>query len=228
MMQAFCYTVRKIMKQLRYFILLSALIVFCWDLPLLYPLKLLVVFFHESSHALATLLTGGTVKELVINPQQGGHVISSGGNAFIIFSAGYLGSLLWGVAIYAASVKSLHDKLIMRLLAFSVIAITVIFSRSLFSWIFGLVTGAAMLLSAQYLADKYNDFVLRLIGLTSMMYAPLDIYSDTIVRSHLHSDAYFLAQTVGGTTLLWGILWIVISVTVIFYCLKWALKQSDV
>lgn len=215
------------MKQLIYLAFLLGLINLCWEYPILYPLKLLVVFFHESSHALATILTGGTVAELVINPQQGGHVISQGGNQFIIISAGYLGSLLWGVAIFIATVKSRYDKMIMMVLGLTVILITVILSSSVFSWIFGLLSGAAMLLMAKYLADKYNDFALRLIGLTSMMYAPLDIYSDTISRSHLQSDAYFLAEHTGGTTLFWGSVWILISMMVIFYCLKWTIKQPE-
>jgi hypothetical protein len=215
------------MKQLIYLIALLVLIMVCWEYPVIYPLKLLVVFFHESSHALATLSTGGTVKELVINKDQGGHVISQGGNQFIILSAGYIGSLLFGVVIYIASVKSHYDKIIMMALAIGIIVITVLLSRSLFSWIFGLLSGGAMLLMAKYLAEQYNDFALRLIGLTSMMYAPLDIYSDTISRSYLQSDAYFLAEYMGGTTLLWGSIWMLISIAVIFYCLKWALNQIN-
>jgi hypothetical protein len=213
------------MKQLSYLIFLLGLIMVGWDYAVLYPLKLLVVFFHESSHALATLLTGGTVKELVINQQQGGYVISQGGNQFIIISAGYIGSLLWGVVIFVSSVKSSYDKAIMTVLGVSIIIITVLLSRSLFSWLFGLLSGSVMLLMAKYLAEKYNDFALRLIGLTSMMYAPLDIYSDTISRSHLQSDAYLLANYTGGTTLLWGSVWIIISMMVILYCLKWTLHN---
>ena len=215
------------MKQLIYLIALLVLIMVCWEYPVLYPLKLLVVFFHESSHAIATILTGGTVKELVINKDQGGHVISQGGNPFIILSAGYIGSLLFGVVIYIASVKSHYDKIIMMALAIGIIVITVLLSRSLFSWIFGLLSGGAMLLMAKYLAEQYNDFALRLIGLTSMMYAPLDIYSDTISRSYLQSDAYFLAEYMGGTTLLWGSIWMLISIAVIIYCFKWTLSQIN-
>ncbi|MFI3191026.1 hypothetical protein BCS42_11015 [Crenothrix sp. D3] len=216
------------MKQLSLLILLLGLIIIAWDYSILYPLKLLVVFFHESSHALAALLTGGSVKELIINKDQGGHVISQGGNQFIILSAGYIGSLLWGVVIYLTSVKTNYDKTIMAVLAVSIIIITVVFSRSLFSWLFGLLTGGAMLLMAKYLAEKYNDFALRIIGLTSMMYAPLDIYSDTISRSYLPSDAYLLAEYTGGATILWGGIWIIISVIVIFYCLKSTLNIAKI
>lgn len=213
------------MNQLFYLLAMLGLIILGWESTLLYPLKLLVVFFHESSHALATLLTGGHVQELVIVPEQGGHVISLGGNRFIILSAGYLGSLLWGIVIYVSSVKTDYDKKIMAFLGLCVMTITVCFSHSFFSWGFGFLIGSLMLLSANFLATIYNDFLLRLIGLTSMANVPLDIYSDTISRSYLHSDAAMLAAEFGGATVLWGVIWILISVIVIFYCLKYSLKH---
>ncbi len=214
------------MKQLTYLMILLGLIFYFWGHPVLYPLKLLVVFFHESSHALATVLTGGEVKEFEINHEQGGYVISKGGNRFIILSAGYLGSLLWGLMIYAASVQSLYDKILMGCLGTSIILITVLLSSSYFSLLFGLMSGVGMLVIARFLINSYNDFLLRLLGLTSMMYAPLDIYSDTISRSHLESDAYMLAEHTGGSTILWGSLWIIISIILIYYCLKWSLVRQ--
>lgn len=216
------------MNQLFYLLGILSLIFLGWEYPVLYPLKLLVVFFHESSHALATLLTGGSVIELIINNEQGGHVISLGGNSFIITSAGYLGSLLWGVVIYVSSVKTDYDKKIMGLLAICIVLITIFLSKSVFSWTFGLLSGGLMLLSAKFLVTAYNDFLLRLIGLTSMMYAPLDIYSDTISRSYLRSDAFMLAEEFGGSAILWGSAWILISLIVIFYCLKWSLDFNNI
>jgi len=214
------------MKQLAYLMVLLGLIFYFWDHPVLYPLKLLVVFFHESSHALATVLTGGEVKEFEINPEQGGYVISKGGNRFIILSSGYLGSLLWGLIIYVASVQSLYDKVLMGCLGGSIILITVLLSSSHFSLLFGLMSGIGMLVIARFLANNYNDFLLRLLGLTSMMYAPLDIYSDTISRSHLESDAYMLAEYTGGATMMWGGIWIIISLILIYFCLKWSLVRQ--
>jgi len=46
-----------------------------------------------------------------------------------------------------------------------------------------------MILAARYLGEGLNDFLLRLIGLTSMVYVPHDIYSDTIAHSSMLSDA---------------------------------------
>lgn len=216
------------MKPLFYLLSLTGLIVYFWQSPVLYPFKLLVVFFHESSHAIVTLLTGGSVEEFVINPQQGGHVLSRGGNRFMTLSAGYLGSLLWGVTIYIASVKSFYDKALTAILGMSVLLMTVFMASDAFSWFFGLASGVIMLLFARYLPNKYNDFFLRLLALTNMLYVPLDIYSDTLSRSHLRSDAYMLAEYTGVSTVLWGGLWLLISLIVIFYCLKWSLRQTKI
>lgn len=215
------------MKQLTYLLALVTPIVLGWQHPVLDPLKLLVVFFHESSHALATLLTGGSVVELVIVPEQGGHVLSQGGNRFVILSAGYLGSLLWGVAIYLASVKSRYDQVIMIVLGIAVMTVTAVFGRGGFSWLFGLGAGLSMVLVGSRFPRAINDFALRLIGLTNMLYVPLDIYSDTLERSHLRSDAYLLAQETFGTTIMWGSLWLLITLGIIAICLRVSLAPGE-
>jgi Peptidase M50B-like len=48
-----------------------------------------------------------------------------------------------------------------------------------------------------------------------MLYVPLDIFSDTLARSALRSDARILAEYLGGTTMMWGVLWLLISLIVI-------------
>lgn len=193
---------------------------------MLYPLKLLVVFFHESSHALATLVTGGQVLEMVVVAQQGGHVISAGGNRFIMLTAGYLGSLLWGVVIYTVATVTRFDRLAMFLLGAAIAAITVLFVSNGFAIGYGLVTAVAMILAAKFLHRDLNDFFLRLIGLTSMLYVAVDIYSETIARSHLRSDARMLSEEYGGATVLWGGFWIALSAVVIIVCLRLTMRME--
>jgi hypothetical protein len=43
-----------------------------WDTPLVYPIKIFVVFLHELGHALAALLTGGQVVSIQIFPDESG------------------------------------------------------------------------------------------------------------------------------------------------------------
>jgi hypothetical protein len=201
-------------------------IFFLWNTVFLYPLKLLVVFFHESSHAIATILTGGKVIAFEVVPQAGGHVISSGGNRFITLTSGYLGSLLWGILIFSMAVSSNLDRTVMAILGALLITITALLGSNTFVLLFGIATGITMLLSAKFLSAKINDFLLRIIGLTSMLYVPLDIYSDTIARSHLRSDAYMLAEEFGGATIIWGGIWLFISLLFIFFSLRRLFKSK--
>ena len=57
-----------------------------------------------------------------------------------------------------------------------------------------------------------------------MLYVPIDIFSDTLARSALRSDARILSEYLGGTTMFWGALWLLISAMVIPAALYLGLK----
>ena len=214
--------------QVFYLIILLGLIVYFWNHTILYPFKLLVVFFHETSHALATVITGGQVKDFEVLQQLGGSVLSEGGNRFIILNSGYLGSLFWGLAIYIVALSNKFNKILMIALGIVIGIITLLFIRNLFALLFGLIVTAIMIVIGLYVHDRINNFILRLIGLTSMIYVPLDIFSDTIYNSQRRSDASMLANEVGGPALMWGVIWLIISGLILFLCLRWTVIKKGV
>jgi hypothetical protein len=206
---------------------LSALLILVfalWPTPLLAPLKTLVVFFHEASHALTAVATGGVVIEMEIDQNQGGHVRAAGDVRFLTLSAGYLGSLLWGALIFLITVYTDKDRLTSALLGILILVIAAWFVRNLYGLGFTMATGAGLIALSRWGSEAVNDFVLRIIGLTSMSYAPLDIWSDTIDRAHLRSDARMLAEEFGGATVMWGGIWIVISVGMIIWVMRMSLR----
>lgn len=206
---------------------LTALVVALWDTPLILPLKILTVFLHELSHGLAAVVTGGEIVSLTLSPDQGGAALTRGGSRFLILSAGYVGSLLFGVAILLAALRSRADHVIVAGLGVGLLIITALYLRGLFPIAFGAAAGAALLAMARYLPAQVNDLTLRLIGLTSMVYVPLDIFSDTIARAHLRSDAYMLAEETFGGAMFWGGLWLIVSVAVILLCLRFGLGSTS-
>ena len=208
------------MKQHWQTLLIVAAIFLLWNTALMIPLKILIMFFHELSHGLAAVLTGGRIESLTISPQQGGLAVTRGGWLFLITSAGYLGSLLIGVLLFLAALNTKADKLIMGALGVVLLAVAVLYMRELFALGFTIATGAAMLASAKYLPESANDAALRVLGLVSMGYVPFDILSDTILRSGERSDAYALSTQTGLPTVLWGGLWLVASLFVIWRVLK--------
>lgn len=208
-------------------LLLTAIIFALWQTPVVVPLKILIVFFHEVSHAIATFVTGGDVLSLSVSSDQGGLVMSRGGNRFITLSAGYLGSLLIGVGLLVAATRTKADRAIMTGCGVVTLVITGLYVREVFALGFAIGLGIGMLAMARYLGHAANDMALRVIGLTSMIYVPYDIFSDTIARSNLRSDAYMLAEEFGGTTMLWGGIWLILSLAVIGCCLRYGLGRSS-
>ncbi len=204
-------------------IAIVAVVFALWTTPVILPLKILVVFLHEASHALAALLTGGSVDEMSLSLLEGGHVISRGGNLFWIISAGYLGSLLLGAGLFVIALQTRLDKGLVGLLGALMVGLALIYMREMFPLLFCLGVGGVLLAVAWFLDQRINDLVLRIIGLTSMMYVPYDIFSDTLLRSHLRSDARIMAELIGGPTMFWGVIWLALSIAIIGVVLRYCL-----
>jgi len=206
---------------------ITAVVFALWSTPVVLPLKLLVVFFHELSHGLAAILTGGAIVSLEVSFQQGGLAITRGGSRFITLTAGYLGSLLIGVGLLLAALRSQADKPILAAVGGVMLLVLVLYVRDLPTALICGGTGAVLLLAAWLLNHATCDLILRVIGLSSLIYVPYDIFDDTIRRAHLRSDARMLAEEFGGTTILWGGLWLVIALVVILWCLRHALGAES-
>ena len=188
---------------------------FLWDTPVIYPLKIFVVLLHEVSHAMAVVATGGQLDRITLDPYQGGATYFTGGNAFIALSAGYLGSLLWGGLMFsAAQTRWIRTEWVNGAIGAAVILLTIFFVRSGFGIVFGIFFGAAMVAASRNVGATWNRRLLLTLGLTSALYAILDIKSDVLDRPELRSDAHMLAELTGiGTTTMWGVLWIAIAIS---------------
>ncbi|NBV54813.1 MAG: hypothetical protein EBR79_03775, partial [Proteobacteria bacterium] len=70
--------------------------------PLGWPLKWAETFYHELSHGLACILTGGRVRRIELNLNGSGVCTTQGGWRLPILLAGYTGAALWGGVLYCA------------------------------------------------------------------------------------------------------------------------------
>lgn len=184
-----------------------------WLTPVIFPLKIFVVLLHEISHALAALTSGGAVERIVLDMNQGGATYVLGGNSFLILSAGYLGSLLWGLLlIELAGARTRYARWAVGVLGGFVLLVAALYLRNLFGFIFTALFGAALIISARKLPARGVANVLLVLGLTSALYALLDIRSDILARPHVQSDAAMLADLTGVPTVVWGFLWIGLAI----------------
>lgn len=198
-----------------------------WDTPVVYPLKIFVVLLHEVSHAVAALATGGSVSHIVLDPREGGATYTLGGSAFVTLSAGYLGSLAWGaLMVEAARARRIRTDWVNGVVGGMVIVLTLLVIRGGFGLAFGALFGLALMVLARRAPLELNRSVLLTLGMTSSLYAILDIKSDILDRPELESDAHMLAELTGIPTVAWGVLWIALALVVTFLLFRRAYRKA--
>lgn len=197
-----------------------------WNTPVVLPLKIFVVFLHEISHGIAAVATGGRIERILIGVDQGGACLCGGGSPFVTLSAGYLGSLAWGVLLVWLARFDARAHWTTAVVGVATGAITLAYVRTAFGFAFGLAVAVALVFAARRLSGRWNARVLYALGLTSALYAILDIKSDVIDRPELRSDARMLAELTGVPTVIWGGLWIAIALGVVYTLVRRALRSG--
>jgi hypothetical protein len=205
------------------------LIIVLWHTWFIYPLRMLVVFFHELSHGLMALATGGRIDHIELLALEGGLCVCQGGILPLVASAGYLGSLLWGGAILLTASYTRWDNGVCIFLGALLLLVALLWVRPVlsFGFIFTLLIGAGLVMIGWKLHNDINDFILKVIGLTSILYVPMDIFSDTLARPYLPSDARRLAELTHVPTMVWGFIWLSIACAAGAYFLVLAARVPD-
>ena len=164
--------------------------------------------------------------KIEISANEGGLCTTAGGIRWIVLSAGYLGSLLWGSALILLAAKTSYDRAIVQVLAGILILVTVVYVRTPVGFIFGLLFAAGLILYAKYFTEFACDQLLKYIGLTSSLYVLLDIKSDLIDRNIPNSDAYRLGKMIWLPGWAVGIVWAGIAIVITGWVVMHSLKEK--
>ncbi|MFY0594395.1 M50 family metallopeptidase [Roseivirga sp.] len=220
-------------KQHLILVLLILAAMFMWNTPLVYPIKLFVVMLHEMSHGIMAEVFGGDIVNIQIDYRIGGYckytVPSSFFAQIMIASAGYLGSLFWGLMIILAAVRTKKDKYISLTIGLVLLVLSwfVIKTGETFGIIVTIGFSLFMLLSFRFLSNKFHDYFLKFIGLISCLYVVLDIKNDLIDRRGVGSDADAISEMIGVPAVAIGVFWLVLALVAIFYTLKYAYRKAN-
>lgn len=192
----------------------GVLIFFLWHTPVLYPFKLITIYVHEASHAMAGWLTGATVDGIEVNVDQGGVAHLRGGSMWVILPAGYLGSSFFGAALILLGSQPALAKIASVLLGAAMVILLYWannwLTRGLTLLFVGLIGVLWWLQEGAFLPH----FVL-FVGTMSALYAVYDIYDDTIRRTVKQSDAYKMSEMTGIPSIVWGVLWMLFSMALL-------------
>ncbi len=216
-------------------VILFLIALLLWDSIFMYPLRLLVVLMHETGHALAAILTGGSAT-IKIFPNEGGVAMTRGGCRFLILSSGYFGSVVFGALLLRGTVVRTLREILLEIMGAAILAVTIFLVgfTDAFTFIYCVAAAAVMLGIGLFTRPVIENFVVRFIAVASCLYAILDIRSDLLSWNAVFgtaycgqvSDAKQLADLTHIPALIWGVLWCVVSAVVLVKTLRYVAGQD--
>ncbi len=190
------------------------------QLPLIsIPFNWLESYFHEISHGIAAILTGGKVLRIQLFANGAGLCTTQGGISFVISFSGYAGATLWGWGIY--KLASAHQKaaqgfsvLILILLVSSI----VLWGRDLLTWFILGVLAALFLLTIKLQKIHYLQRLMQLFGLLILLNS-LSSPSYLLDGRHL-GDGAALASMTFIPEVIWILIWFSIALLALYSLYK--------
>jgi hypothetical protein len=202
-----------------------------WDTPWVLPFKLLAVMGHETGHALASLVVGGSVDRVSLRVDESGDCLSRIPDGFlakvIVYSAGYVGAALISALLLLLTFRFQARRTMLALACVWLGAMGVFYARDAFTLAF--CAGMAVLFGAgaRFLPSSAVGALNLFIAAFTALYAGMDLKDDLwngAVRSR--SDAQLLANLTVVPALAWAALWTALALAIIVWGMWLSLKGA--
>ena len=175
---------------------------------------MLVIAFHEFGHAITALLTGGHVKSISLDPNEGGVTHFSGGWTGLTLPAGYLGSSIIGALLTFCGFDIVASKVASIVLGVCFL-LTLWWGKRNWLTVVTVLLAVGLLIACWFIDHaEALRFVVLFIGVMSSLYSVWDICDDLILRKVNSSDASVFAKRYGGSSQCWGVMWSILSIIV--------------
>lgn len=207
------------MRRLGVLVAMMAVLLVFWQSAALLPLRLVVVTFHELGHAALAVLTGGEVVEVMVGLDEGGRTVTRGGDPVLILNGGYLGSLIAGLAVLYFIDLPGGARTVAGILGGGLAIVAVRwFMLSTVGFGLVLVTGVLLIGLATRSPEWLAEWVVRLVGWFSVIYALVDLRTDVFSGGGPGpmSDAAQLATLTGVPGVFWGFGWLCLGLLLVW------------
>ncbi|GAA5823205.1 hypothetical protein JCM11251_007523 [Rhodosporidiobolus azoricus] len=197
----------------------AVVITILWNVPyvhwVLYPWKMLVIAFHEFSHAAAGCCTGAKVKSITLDPREGGCTMMAGGVGAVTLPAGYLGSSLVGALLVFCGFDVVASK-VASIVVGVCFLLTLWWGKKDWLTIVTILLATGFIVACWFIAHGAAlRFYLLFLGVMNSLYSLYDICDDLIFRKVNESDASVFAKRYGGSSVCWGVVWLIISLALL-------------
>ncbi len=202
-----------------------------WAVPFMRPLLLPLIFFnthvHELCHALAAVVTGGTVEYIKVFASGGGVTLTVGGSPFLLATSGYVGSaIVGGLLIYGARTVEGAKKMLWVSATFIALSMAFFVRGETVGVLVGFGWLVALVAMAIWLKGEAKIFAVQFLGIQQCLtsaYAFLTLLSIT-ASSRGHSDATNMEQVTHLPAMFWAVVWLLTALAAMGFSIKasWA------
>jgi len=206
-------------------LLACALTVALWFVPVaslaVYPLRLFVTFIHEGSHALAAVLTGGVVTQIVVQPNASGYTLTQGGWQILIVMAGYLGATAYGALMLTLARRPGAARMILGISGVLVALLDLLLVRG-FGLGWGIAIAGGLLLAARRLPARAAELIAMFLGVQCVVNALYDL--KTLVGLSVYggpeSDAVLMSRIIPLPPAVWAVFWCGLALAILGAALR--------
>ncbi len=188
------------------------------------PFNWLETYFHEISHGLAALATGGQVARIELYLTGGGKCFTVGGWSGVISFAGYAGAILWGAAIYlGAQASGASSRWLAIAMSGMIVVSGVLWARDISTIIILIALSSIIYVSFRYVWGSIFPRVMEFTGiyvLVSAVHSPLNL-----VDGRHRGDGSSLSELTYIPEIIWVAIWIALGVAALIGV--WRLHENQ-
>jgi hypothetical protein len=201
-----------------YFLLIAAILI--RQVPIIsIPLNWLESYFHEISHGIAALLTGGEIIRIQLFPNGAGLCTTQGGVSFFISFFGYAGATLWGLLLF--QLANSHQRTAQVLSGLMIVLLL----TSIILWAGDLLTmviigslASMFVLTIKMRRLSYLQILLKFFGLSILLNS---LFSPTYLFDGRDlGDGATLSSMTMVPELVWILIWCVLAIGAIYAIIK--------
>ncbi len=178
------------------------------------PFNWLETIFHELSHAIVTLITGGEVISFKLELSGAGMVMSRGGISLLIAFSGYAGAAIWGFLLYQAGSSKTIVQYTLALLIATFIAVLVFWVRDLLTAIILLIVTGLLALIFKNTQGPYLSKICQFTGVLVLFNAiKSPLY---LIDGQSRGDGALLASLSAIPEFIWVLIWLSLGLYLLY------------
>jgi hypothetical protein len=207
-----------------------AFLMLSWLIPgaqyIILPLQFLNTHLHEMGHALASVLTGGTVSTITVRSDGSGVTYTQMDHPVIVASAGYVGASLIGASVIAFSRNG-------EMARKALLVISGILMIECMFWLradtIGMISGFGFMILFLILGLQLRGWsailVAQFVGVQQCLTSLQAVFALVNPRmlAFTDNDASIIAQVTHVPAILWSVSWSLFSVALMIgaLCIAW-------